>query len=124
MSLKKILLVDDEPITNLINKRILKNYNKDIEVKDYTNPTLAFEILQEYCPDVIFLDINMPVMTGWQFLEKMHENKMKFPVILLTSSTSGEDMTQSKKFTNVRHFHIKPLKIDGMDSMLSGYTAG
>ncbi|MDO7742963.1 MAG: response regulator, partial [Pedobacter sp.] len=74
-------------------------------------------------PDLIFLDINMPIMTGWEFLveyEKLSINKM-IPVYMLSSSIFQNDIDKAKTFPNVKDFMSKPMSnnqlINIFDSM-------
>jgi two-component system, NarL family, nitrate/nitrite response regulator NarL len=119
MQIKKILLVDDEPISNLINRKILLNHNPEFEIEDFTNPFEAFNVLESFRPDVIFLDINMPGMTGWDFLEAMRQNNLTNSVIMLTSSTSEAERAKSTTYSNVKNFYVKPLKIGTVSILLN-----
>lgn len=107
---KKVMLVDDMEIANFISKKIIQNMLSDVEVYDFTNPALAYEQIDEIHPDLILLDLNMPVMDGWAFLERMQaENKQEYKVLILTSSTSEVDKEKGMQFSNVLDFCSKPL---------------
>lgn len=111
LNVKKIMVVDDEAISNMINRKMLQKYNGQYEIVDYTNPELAFASLAEQKPDVLFLDLNMPLMTGWEFLDAMHAAGNITPVVILTSSTSNADLERSKNYNNVVHYKSKPLNL-------------
>ncbi|MDJ1471531.1 response regulator [Xanthocytophaga flava] len=107
---KKVMLVDDMEIANFISKKIIQNTLGDVEVYDFTSPKLAYEQIEEIHPDIILLDLNMPVMDGWAFLERMQaENKQDYKVLILTSSTSEVDKEKGMQFSNVLDFCSKPL---------------
>ncbi|MDJ1485191.1 response regulator [Cytophagaceae bacterium DM2B3-1] len=107
---KKVMLVDDMEIANFISKKIIQNTLGDVEVYDFTSPKLAYEQIEEIHPDIILLDLNMPVMDGWAFLERMQaENKQDYKVLILTSSTSEVDKEKGMQFSNVLNFCSKPL---------------
>ena len=66
-----IILVDDQPIANFITKKLLEIEGYKDNVKDYTDALIAFENIKAEATAIIFLDLNMPVMSGWDFLEEM-----------------------------------------------------
>jgi CheY-like chemotaxis protein len=118
---KKILLVDDDQLNNLINTRIITKFS-DYTVDSFTSGKAGLMYLHdcepELFPEIIFLDINMPVMDGWDFLEEFQ----KFPetltqncsIIMLTSSIDINDIEKSKRFKSVRDFMSKPLTLESL----------
>lgn len=108
----KIMLVDDKDISNFIMRKFIEIRKPDSSVNEFTDPQMAFEGITDFNPDIIFLDLNMPLMNGWQFLEKMKKNQLTQKVAILTSSTSNEDMEKSKSYGNVINFYVKPLTPD------------
>lgn len=119
MTVKQILLVDDDSITNMINTKLITR-DFDCRVTAYTNAqeTLTYlrglaEDTPDDMPEVIFLDVNMPVMDGWEFLEEFQrfpERSLdKCSVIMLTSSIDYDDIEKSKKYSVVKDFVSKPL---------------
>jgi CheY-like chemotaxis protein len=118
---KKILLVDDDQLNNLINTRIITKFS-DYTVDSFTSGREGLRYLNdcepELFPEIIFLDINMPVMDGWDFLEEFQ----KFPetltqncsVIMLTSSIDINDIERSKRYKSVREFMSKPLTLESL----------
>lgn len=114
-----ILLIDDNNIDNYINKAILKKLDiaKNIIVKTSAIDALAFlDSLNEEFPKIIFLDIRMPIMDGFGFLTEFE----KFPldkrdnssIYMLSSSTNQGDINASKKFSSVKKYLNKPLRVD------------
>ncbi|WP_417601968.1 response regulator [Owenweeksia hongkongensis] len=108
----KIMLVDDKDISNFIMRKFIEIRKPDATVKEFTDPKEAYEGIKDFNPDIIFLDLNMPIMNGWQFLDKMLTDKLSQKVAILTSSTSNEDMEKSKSYGNVVNFYVKPLTPD------------
>ena len=110
---KKVMLVDDMEIANFITKKIIQATLTDVEVFDFTSPQHAYEQIDQINPDLILLDLNMPLMDGWAFLERMKaENKQNYKVSILSSSTSNLDVEKGLKFANVVNFYSKPLHKD------------
>lgn len=103
------MLVDDVDISNFIMKKLISKVTPENTVYDFTLPEKAFNSLREISPDVIFLDLNMPVLDGWQFLKLMRQNDLHFKVLILTSSTSELDRQRSLAYSNVLDFLIKPV---------------
>ena len=71
-----IILVDDQPIANFITKKLLEIEGYKDNVNDYTDALIALELAKSESEAIIFLDLNMPVMSGWDFLEEM--KKLRF----------------------------------------------
>lgn len=115
---KKILLVDDMDIFNFIMKKLIKNVNPYHQVYDFTNGNHALAHLDELNPNVIFLDLNMPEINGWEFLETMQSKKSLHKVYILTSSTSEVDRQRSTTYQNVVNFLVKPVNQDKLAEIL------
>jgi len=114
-----VMLVDDNDTDNFIHRRVLEisKFSKNIIVKN--SGKSALEYLEEnkdnpgMIPDIIFLDINMPVMTGWDFLKRFEELdeslKRKFKIYILSSSIEPMDMKRAQDNKYVIKFLSKPL---------------
>lgn len=114
----KIMLVDDNSICNLLMKKALTRLPIDIEIHDFINPELAFSQVPVLNPGVIFLDLNMPELDGWGFLERMKETNLTNRVIILTSSTSELERRRCAEFINVLAYRTKPLTKDMVNAFL------
>jgi CheY-like chemotaxis protein len=104
----KILLIDDEPVSNYIVTRLLAG-TTGLEIVDYTEPIEVFNDLAAINPDVIFLDLSMPDMSGWDFLDMMAANGLQHKVYILSSSISAVDIAKAKNYTNVIKCLAKPV---------------
>lgn len=116
--MKKIMIIDDVEISNFIMKKMLSKVSSDSEILDYTSPEKALADIEEINPDIVFLDLNMPVIDGWEFLSRMQEKHLPNTVYILTSSTSELDLQQSKNYKNVKDFLVKPLDIKTLAAIL------
>lgn len=117
--MKKVMLVDDVEISNFIMKKKIAKVSSENEIFDYTLPQKALAELEQINPDIIFLDLNMPVINGWDFLSHMKDNNLPNTVYILTSSTSELDMQKSKNYSNVKKFLIKPLDTNTLTEILN-----
>jgi CheY-like chemotaxis protein len=120
-----IMLVDDEPIFNFLNEEIIRFSNVSAQVSSFISPRQALEWLQQHdadqWPGVILLDINMPLMTGWEFLNEF-ENLPgaltgRCKVFILSSSTDPRDVVRSKSYKSVYQFYEKPLTPETLDEI-------
>ena len=126
--IKRILLIDDDEISNFINERKIKGAGFASQINVCISATRGLQLLTdllasgEQMPEVILLDINMPVMDGFAFLEEF----VKFPfelienvkIAMLTSSLEKEEIKKSYEFKNVVDFINKPLSTDKINALL------
>ncbi|TFV94353.1 response regulator [Algoriphagus kandeliae] len=121
-----IFLVDDDPINNLINKRLLGKTEISDTIVEFLGADMALQHLEEIETEkslLIFLDINMPVMNGWEFLDSYQE---KFPdrkdkIVILSSSIDFQDRKKAMEYEIVSGFLEKPLSLDKINYQLSKY---
>lgn len=115
------ILVDDDPINNLLLKKALEKNLSGAEVKDFLEPELAlkyivteFEHNQNEGRKIIFLDINMPTLSGWEFLDVFDQFsvqiKHQFNIYILSSTIDPADIQRAKNNPLVVDFIEKPLK--------------
>jgi CheY-like chemotaxis protein len=113
-----VLLVEDDPITIMVCDRMIRMTSFAEKVKSCENGKAAIDYLSslsenETIPDIIFLDINMPVMNGWDFLEEFDKIRRKFSTVpriyLLSSTVDPEDYNKARSFSLVKDFISKPL---------------
>ncbi|WP_324671407.1 response regulator [Hymenobacter sp. GOD-10R] len=120
-----IYVIEDDPITLVITELIVKQNKAFGEVQKYVNGQEAYDTLlalqrQEEVPDLILLDLNMPVMDGWEFLDAF--SALQLPkevcVCVLTSSIHPEDIEKSRGYKAVKGYFTKPLDGDALEKML------
>ena len=117
MSELRILLVDDDPSINFLNKIVIERAGIGAEVTEHTDPETALRQLEsgELKPHIILLDLNMPMMDGWDFMSSLKEFSEAFhlpKIILLTSSINPSDRNRALSDTHIYAFHSKPLTVD------------
>ena len=121
-----VLLVEDDPITIMVCDRIIKMTSFADNVKSCENGKIALDYLfalseNDPVPTIIFLDINMPVMNGWDFLEEFDKIKTRFKplprIYLLSSTVDPEDYKKAKNFVLVEDFISKPLSKDALQKI-------
>ena len=125
-----IYIVEDDPITSMITELLVSQHKLVGEVQKYMNGQAAFDKLQLVSqqatdiPDLILLDLNMPVMDGWEFLEAFSRLELEKPVCVcvLTSSIDPDDIEKSKMYKEVKGYFTKPLDGEMIDKMLGLLT--
>lgn len=123
-----IMCIDDDPITLMLFKKVVQKASFAKEITNAMNGEEAITFInsitnEDKKPQLIFLDLNMPIMGGWEFLELFndsnyyHLNKTK--VIILTSTIDPEDIKKSKTYPNVIEFLSKPITVEMLNYLNS-----
>ena len=124
---KMICIIDDDPLFIEGTKTIIDMSGIKSEYIVYYNGEDAMKALSEKInnsealPDIIFLDLNMPIMDGWQFLSafsKLTLNKC-VPIYVVSSSINQNDISKAKSFKCVIDYIEKPISFDVLDKILS-----
>ena len=127
-----VMLVDDNEIDNLINQKMIEAAGISEHIFVHSGAKSAIEFLKNiekltkgpvdmYLPEVIFLDIDMPLMDGFQFLdefEKLSDSiKNRCKIVMLTSSLNPQDMNKAKKNQYVLKYLNKPLTQENLKKL-------
>lgn len=133
MSEKKIslLVVDDDDINTFIIKKIAEKTGCDVTVLSKTNGQLAIDYLTDCLangrsfPDLILVDINMPVLNGWEFIEAFEKMGAKADVDIFMSSSSvyDNDIEKSKNYKSIKEFISKPISVEKLRDLFNAVKA-
>lgn len=129
--IKKVLCVDDDTISLTISQLLLKRTGFAMEVDTAIDGSEALEYFEELfsrnedtvtnAPELILLDINMPVMNGWEFLQEYTPRFLeKLPntkIVILSSTIDPEDFALAKQYPVVVQFISKPLSIENLEEL-------
>ena len=122
----EIFLVDDDEIQNLLIKGIARKVNSEINIVYFSNPLEALENLKNKGaneqPLLILLDLNMPELSGWEFLEQYELFAHKTKVVILTSSIDNSDIRKSSTNPAIIEYFSKPLSINQLENLVNRVT--
>jgi CheY-like chemotaxis protein len=123
-----VLLIDDDPILVMVCTRLMKitDFSNSVlvakegrEALDLLKKVLAAE--EQVKPQLILLDINMPVLNGWDFLKEyvvlMDQLRMEIPVFMLSSTIDQADFDKAKTYDIVKGFFSKPLTRENLNEI-------
>nr|WP_314897092.1 response regulator [uncultured Flavobacterium sp.] len=124
MTKKVIWVVDDDAIYQIIVNKIIQRSEMFSAISSFKNGKDAIDILHnslennKLLPDIILLDINMPIMDGWEFMEEMGliKSKMSKQIIIyiVSSSIAIEDKNKSKTYPDILGYLSKPITTDDL----------
>lgn len=126
------MLVEDDETTNFYNEFLIKELGIAKEIVIRQNGEEALNYLErcsageaEIHPDLIFLDINMPVMDGFEFLEAFEKRNLdalnNVMIVMLTTSLHPDDLQRAKSFRSVSEYVYKPLMQEKISEIVSRY---
>lgn len=133
-SFRNVMLIDDSEIDNFINQKMIEGCNFAENVYVHTSSKSALEFLKnfdrngvfpkELTPGIIFLDINMPIMDGFQFAEEFQkfgkELKDVIKIVFLTTSLNPQDQEKAMKTPGVLKYINKPLTREHLTDIAKG----
>lgn len=132
--LRSILLVDDDDATNYLNKRAIRVVDCADSVTVVGDGRRAIDYLttpiEGACPtpDLILLDINMPLMNGWEFLDTFATlpaaQRAAKVIVMLSASLDPDDQARAEANPHVAAFHSKPLTEEGLRQILGDHFPG
>lgn len=122
--IKHALIIDDDEIFHFLSSRLLRKLEKELHISTFLNGRLGIDFLKtSYTEDdyyFIFLDINMPIMNGWEFLDEIKHvisNPKNIVIYIVSSSTDQKDIARSKEFALVKGYISKPMERDDLNKI-------
>ena len=125
-TIRKYILVDDDPFNNIISSEEIESTLGQVDIATFEMPEdgLAFiqhEYIKSLMPTILFLDINMPTLTGWEFMEQYNKfsDKVKnqISIYILSSSVDPLDKYKAESNENIKGFISKPLESETILSL-------
>jgi len=113
-------IIDDDPIFVLLFKKIIQKSERFNRVQNFPDGQYAIEELIKMnnqgsgMPDIIFLDLNMPNIDGWQFLDAIEKHSFisKLNIYIVSSSIDTHEIERAKQYKCVKNFISKPISLD------------
>ena len=127
---QRYIVVDDDRMNNLVSKFVIQRHDNQAEIQLFTDPEIALanifginSTINDQQQSIILLDINMPMMNGWDFLEQV-ENQMQtkfnhFRIYMISSSIDLSDKKRAEDHRLLSGFFSKPLNDDHLKLILS-----
>ncbi len=126
-----ILIIDDDPLFMLLIKKTILKYNFANTILAFNNGLEAFESLMQSInnsselPDIILLDINMPIMDSWEFLDKfipiLQKINKKISIYIVTSSLAEIDKTKARTYPIIKDYLLKPIDQPILTTIIEAY---
>lgn len=124
---RNALLVDDDAIANFLNENIVQSTGLINKTHKARNGKEALSIFNQYfagtvgVPDIILLDLSMPVMDGFEFIRAFYNiraiQKQKVVIIIVTSSNNPDDIQKARSM-GIKHYLVKPIKENDIRSII------
>lgn len=122
----KVWIVDDNAVFRTLVKMQISKIEKNITVEEFEHGKSAMGAVLKYDsdnqPDIILLDINMPVMNGWEFIsayDKLDANFDRTWIYIVTSSIDPKDFERARDSEYVHDFLVKPIEIDNLKKIFT-----
>lgn len=128
--IKEICFIEDDRVQIFLLTKYVEKLKTGYQVSSFANGKLAFDAMEERAkeskpfPDVIFLDINMPVWSGWDFYKAFSKLKgsEKVVVLVLTSSLNDDDYQMAVSYGLTDNYLIEPLGFEKFEKLISKLT--
>ena len=114
-----LALIEDDEVCAFVTQKIIENSHLVKQIKVFTNGKEAIDFFKlhaadaELLPEIIFLDLNMPIMDGWEFIEEYLKLKpklaKKMALYIVSSSIAAEDVNRIKRIQEISDYIIKPV---------------
>ncbi|HWB26180.1 MAG TPA: response regulator [Chitinophagaceae bacterium] len=126
--ISKAGIIDDDQVYQFVMKKTIEQSGYVQSVLQFYDGEEAIAYFKEQSetvealPEVVLLDINMPYMDGWQFLDEFvkvdFKKDYRFTIFIVTSSNTTEDINKAKEYSVVTGYHVKPITREKFDEMI------
>ncbi len=105
-----IVLIDDDPISTFVTEKLIsKNVSQACQFFKYQSAKEALQEISSIKPHYLFLDLNMPEMNGWDFLDRFNPSDTEAEIYILSSSVDERDINKASQYQCVKDYLSKPL---------------
>jgi CheY-like chemotaxis protein len=120
LSRKTVTMIDDDDVDHFIVKALVRRLD-NVELVSFKSPLSVITLIQEgkFHSDYVLLDINMPGMNGWEFMEVFEASDVQVPVFIVSSSRNETDLQRSSGFKSVKGYFFKPLMLEQLQKLLA-----
>ncbi len=125
---KEVFIIDDDPILRLIVKKMIHNIDSSVICHQFENGEKGIVAMGRFShtnnPVIVLLDINMPILDGWGFLDRLNEMNLdgykNIQLCIVSSSINESDILKASQYNLVRKFLHKPLNKEDIVEILNG----
>jgi CheY-like chemotaxis protein len=115
-----IMLINDDEVFNFIQRKLLNRFEIEMDIIDFTSPRKAkghlLSLGEKQLPDVVLLDINMPELNGFEFIDLINEEYPeildKLNIFIVTSSLNPTDYNMAQQYKCIKGFYNTPIDLD------------
>lgn len=105
-----IVLIDDDPISTFVTEKLIsRNVKEPCQFFKYQSARTALKEIYSIKPNYLFLDLNMPEMNGWDFLDSFNSDQNEAQIYILSSSVDERDISKASRYSVVKDYLSKPL---------------
>lgn len=130
-AIERLYIVDDDKVVLHIFDRLVKKHGRYGIVEAFLDSEAALQklksqlIIKSDLPDIVLIDINMPRVDGWEFIEMLESEYPShgIPFMIISSSIDPEDIKRSKQYACVLDFIPKPLSMDKLEFIIERYNS-
>ena len=118
IQIKKILLLDDDRIQKIVVEKRLIKIDSGVEFVYFDTPSKALDFLKSESVDLLLVDLNLPEMSGWEFVNELEKVRPNSRVVLQSGSVQNEEIQQANSDKRISDIFEKPLSESDLRSIL------